>query len=196
MIHCITSSKTEPGINSLENINAESSNSTNTNNSSAQNLLRGALLTSTLVLGPHAACLLGLGGLTVGGVALTRWCGHNAGEADSSHGVELRRLPEVPTEYRQFPEERADEARAVLLAIEPKFQSIIDAKQKESPTEPIKVVFLEAGDNEHVSVVICKNGGLCPCSVPQVYELGQRADIGNPESYRGQHELLHVLYRE
>lgn len=154
---------------------------------------KALLVSGAIAVAPHALCILGLGGLVgVGGFSVHQLCGHHDRDADSSRGIEIRRLEKVPSDYTQFPELRAAIAREALIAAEPRFAEIIEAKRAESEGKPIQVVFLESGENVHV--VVCKEGALCPCSKPQVYDIGTRNDIAGEEKFRGQHAVLRSLY--
>jgi hypothetical protein len=146
------------------------------------------------LVGPHALCILGLAGVsTMGALGLSKFCGHGESEADSSHGVELRRVETMPDTFTEFSEQRNHVAQQVLFESEPRFKEIFDAKQKEAGEEPVKVVFLKLEDDA-VHVVLCKNGAFCPCSKPQVYEIGSKFDVLQPEKYKGHHQILKALY--
>jgi hypothetical protein len=147
-------------------------------------------------IAPHSLCLLG--GLSVLGV--TGWGIHSAcstphtDDANSSHGVEITRLESLPQQFTELPKDRSMRAAALLLEVEPRFQDIIDAKVAEAGGTPIEMVFLDSADG--VTVVVCKNGGLCPCSEPQAYLLGQREDVVGTEKFPGQFRVLQALYGE
>ena len=158
---------------------------------------RKIALVSGLALGPHALCILGGGAaaLGLGGVSFHLWCGEQGTDADSSRGVSIKRLDAVPEKYTQFSAERAALAAEALLAAEPRFKEIIAAKSVAVGGAPIQTVFLEDAQ-KCVSVVFCLNGALCPCSVPQVYELGTKEDVALQEKFPGQMKVLQALYRE
>ena len=156
-----------------------------------------ALGVGAAAIAPHSLCVLG--GLSALGVA--GWGIHSAcstphtDEANSSHGVEITRLESLPERFNEISKDRSQKAAALLLEVEPRFQAIIDAKVAEAGGTPIEMVFLDSADG--VTVVVCKNGGLCPCSEPQAYLLGQREDIaGQSEKFPGQFRVLQALYGE
>ena len=158
---------------------------------------RKVALVGGLALGPHALCILGGGAaaLGLGGATFHLWCGEQGSDADSSRGVSIKRLDAVPSTFTEFSPERSARAAEALLAAEPRFKEIIAAKSQAVGGAPIKTVFLE-NDEKCVSVVFCLNGTLCPCSVPQVYELGKREDIAEKERFPGQIKVLRALYGE
>lgn len=165
------------------------------NGQQATSWLKAMALGSAIALGPHTLCVLGLGGLVgVGGFSIHQLCGHRESAADSSRGISIRRLEKLPEDYVKFPELRAAVAREALIAAEPRFAEVIEAKRLEAKGKSIQVVFLES--DEKVQVVICKEGALCPCSMPQVYDMGSREDIIGPEKFSGQRNVLRALYGE
>lgn len=156
---------------------------------------KAAALVGAVAFGPHALCLLGLTGLAgVGGYSIHQLCGHRDTEADSSRGIEIRRLEKVPVHYDKFPELRSAIAREALIQAEPRFAEVIEAKRIEAEGKSIQVVFIES--DEKVQVVICKEGAMCPCSKPQAYDMGSREDIIGPEKFPGQRNVLNALYGE
>jgi len=153
--------------------------------------VRTALVAGGLLVGPHALCLLGVGGgLGIGGYALHRWCSHSS----ENFGIPLRKLSVIPANRVEFTGERAILAEKRLLAAEPRFNQVIEQKAKDAEGEPIKVVFFEAEGDKKVSVVFCKNGALCPCSKPELFEVGHRSSLAEPEAFAGQHGVLEALY--
>ena len=173
------------------------SDGANASNGSAQgsSWYKAAALSGALALGPHALCVIGLGGLGIGGYSIHQLCWHHESAADSSRGIEIRRLPEIPLEYKKFSEERAAVAREALIAAEPRFAEVIEAKRLEAAGKPIQVVFIESEENKAL-VVICKEGAMCPCSKPQAYDMGARDDIIGSEQFPGQRAVLKALYDE
>lgn len=153
------------------------------------------VLGGVVTIGPHALCALGLGTLaSIGGYSIHQFCGDHDREADSSRGIEIRRLEKVPAHYTKFSELRSAEAREALIAAEPRFAEIIEAKRIEAEGKVIQVVFIESDDQ--AQVVICKEGAMCPCSKPQIYDVGSREDVIGIEKFPGQRKVLNALYGE
>lgn len=181
-------------------VNAPQPDGSSTENISTQEGKSGgwykaAVLGGAIAFGPHALCVLGLGGLVgVGGFSIHQLCGHRDSQADSSRGIEIRRLDKVPDDYVKFPELRAAVACEALIAAEPRFAEVIEAKRIEAEGKSIQIVFIESDDK--VQVVICKEGAMCPCSKPQAYDMGSREDIIGAEKFPGQRNVLNALYGE
>ena len=148
-------------------------------------------------IAPHAACVVGgLSFLGLGGLAIHSVCKDHApsGHTITHGGNGPTRLPELPSSFQEFPKSRNEAAARILLQVEPQFQIILDEKIREAKGAPVAIVFLDA--NDRVTAVVCKNGSLCPCSEPQAYDLGSRADIALGERFAGQHQVLKALYQE
>lgn len=158
-----------------------------------RSILGGIAVAGGITLAPHLLCLAGLGGFGVGTYAVHNWwCAHSSQDL----GIPLEKLPVIPEERIEFSGSGALLAEERLLAAEPRFREILALKQKEAEGEPIKVVFLEDQTDKSVSVVFCKNGGLCPCSEPELYDVGHKSNLANKEEYPGQHAVLEALYFE
>jgi hypothetical protein len=112
----------------------------------------------------------------------------------SDLGISLKRLSDIPEERTEFSVERAALAEQRLLSAEPRFREVIERKAAESEGEPIKVVFFENGEDKRVSVVFCKNGTLCPCSKPELYDVGHKSSLAGTEEFPGQHQIIEALY--
>lgn len=147
-------------------------------------------LAAGLALGPHALCLLGLGSLGGGGYLLHNWCSHSVRDL----GIPLKKLSDIPEERTEFSVDRAILAEKLLLSAELRFREVIERKAAESEGEPIKVVFFESGEDKRVSVVFCKNGTLCPCSKPELYDVGHKSSLAGTEEFPGQHQIIEALY--
>lgn len=145
-----------------------------------------------LLMAPHALCVLGGVGALGSGLSYLRWCHHSTEAILSS--VSLPQIPKLPENLQEFPAEVSQLAARTLFEIEPRFHAVLARKQEQAGTEPVLIVFLEDNDTGRVSVVFCKNGSLCPCSEPALYEVGDKRSLLQPERYRGQHELLRLLY--
>ncbi len=157
----------------------------------AQATRRALLVGGGLLLGPHALCLLGIGGgVGLGGFAVHRWCSHST----ENLGIILPKLPEVPAQRIEFSAARAALAKERLWQAEPRLQQVLDKKAEESPGEEIKVVFLEGLPNRELVVVICKDGALCPCSKPESFSLGHRNKLAQEEDFPGQRAIIEALY--
>jgi hypothetical protein len=109
-------------------------------------------------------------------------------------GIPLKRLSDIPEERTEFSGERAVLAEQRLLSVEPRFREVIERKATESEGEPIKVVFFESGEDKRISVVFCKNGTLCPCSEPELYDVGHMSSLAGTEEFPGQHQIIEALY--
>jgi hypothetical protein len=160
-----------------------------------QKIFRATGLGAIALVAPHAVCV-GAGILATAGIGVTAFCWHHDKEADSSQGItELKRLSEVPANHNKFPSDRAEAAWRALVTVEPRFQTIFDAKQKEAGLEPVKVVFLEDLDTGNAVCVICKNGEFCPCSKPQSWEMGNK-ELIHLNEIPAQVKVLQALYQE
>jgi hypothetical protein len=120
---------------------------------------------------------------------LHSWCSHSS----SDLGIPLKRLSDIPENREEFSGVKASLAAQRLLQAEPRFNQVIARKAAESEGEPIQVVFLESGEDKRISVVFCKNGA-CPCSQPELYEVGSRSSLGAKEAFPGQHGVIEALY--
>ena len=163
----------------------------------SSSFLRNLAVIGGLSLTPHAFCILaGLGLASLGGYSIQSFCGHAEKPSERSFDIEINRLPTIPRNYKHFPETTSIGAREILLEAQPKFKEIIAAKQLESPESEIQVTFIETPDLG-ACVVICKDGALCPCSLPQIYELGKSPSVSvSKELYAGQKKILQALYRD
>ena len=152
--------------------------------------LQKATLATGLAIGPHSVCLLGVGGVSGGGYLLHSWCSHSTRDL----GIPLKRLSDIPENHEEFSRVKASLAAQRLLEAEPRFHQVIARKASESKGQPIQVIFLESGEDKRILVVFCKNGALCPCSKPELYEVGTRSSLGATESFPGQHGVIEALY--
>lgn len=162
-------------------------------NHCAKPIKRGLLATGGALALLHLPCGAGwlFGALGLGGAAAL-WCGHQSAESREDFGVSLARLAKVPNEKVVFDSERNTAAAELLLKVQPQFREVQAAKERDANGAPVQTVFLK-DSNERISVVVCLNGALCPCSEPQIYEVGTLSDLQRPERWQGQHEILKVL---
>ncbi len=158
---------------------------------SKKNLFRSIALAGGLAIAPHTLCILGVTGVLSSVVGYKICSDHSSTDFD----IPLKKLPKLPEDFNEFPTAKSELVGKLLLQVEPKFQDVIDFKQAESKDEPIKIVFLEDKIDGKVSVVFCKNGGLCPCSKPELYEIGFKDRRSETESFKGQNKILSELYK-
>jgi hypothetical protein len=133
-------------------------------------LASGGLLAAGLGL-PHIPCLvLSASSLLGVGAYVYKCSDHNTSDSKAIEVVEsdlgLRRLHAVPN---HIDEPNDAEYLKSLLAEKPGFQQIIDLKQASEPGSKIEVDFIR-GEDGKLYAVVCKDGKLCPCSDPLVYE--------------------------
>ena len=155
--------------------------------------LRRIATIGSIAIAPHVLCLLGGAGVIGGSFSFLNWCQHNSQES-TLNDVRLGRQPKLPENFIDFPPQVSAQATLKLFEIEPRFHKVLAEKQREAGEVLVRVVFLEDTGSGTVSVVLCKNGSLCPCSKPALYEVGSRVSLTQPEQFQGQHDLLRVLY--
>lgn len=157
-----------------------------------RSVLGSLAIAAGLTVAPHVACILGAAGVVGGGYSLYSWCRHGAAEPVTLPN--LPRLAAVPSNYREFRPEESAQAAEILVRNHPEFRSVVAFKQAESPGQKVGLTFLEDRESGVVSVIVCREGALCPCEKPQLFAVGHREAAYRCGDSEGSQAVIAALY--